>query len=212
MKQNSANIKLKIAGIAVELMAMVLDKPVKQDVVLPLLRDLDQKTEEIAVGNVRAQGKDISCTKGCSACCYQLIPLSQLEARYLTAIVERLPKIKRQKILGRFRDVYQKIEAAGILNDLMNTDTIQDDIVDFGLKYFQLGIPCPFLENNSCSIYIERPLRCREYLVTNYPANCRTPSRESIQIVPFPVRISETWQCSINLGQNTQSSGCHYHS
>jgi Fe-S-cluster containining protein len=39
-------------------------------------------------------------------------------------------------------------------------------------RYFALGIPCPFLEDESCSIHPQRPLICREYLVTSDPALC----------------------------------------
>ena len=42
-----------------------------------------------------------------------------------------------------------------------------------GREYFQLGIPCPFLEEESCSIYHDRPITCREYLVTSPPAALR---------------------------------------
>jgi Fe-S-cluster containining protein len=191
MKQNSANIQLKIAGNAVEVTVTVPDKPVKQEIVLPFLRELDQKAEDIAVERVLADGEGISCSKGCSACCYQLIPLSPVEARYLVALVDRLPKNRKRSILTRFEEVYKKFESAGLLSELMNSETIQGNVTDFALKYFRLSIPCPFLENESCSIYKDRPLRCREYLVSNPAINCRNPSKETIRLVPFTVRTSE---------------------
>ncbi len=43
------------------------------------------------------------------------------------------------------------------------------------LDYFALGIACPFLEAESCGIYEERPMICREHLVTTPAACCSDP-------------------------------------
>ncbi len=192
MKFNSAHVTLNIAGNPMELTVTVPNKPVKQDVVLPLLRALDQKSEDIVMAKQHAKGERISCSKGCGVCCNQLVPLTIVEARYLTAFVERLPKKTRQKVLHRFEEAYHKIQAAGLMNALMNTQSIEEDIIKFGLDYFHLGIPCPFLEDDSCSIYSERPLKCREYLVTNPPEYCANPSKETIRLLDLPVHTSKT--------------------
>ncbi len=42
-------------------------------------------------------------------------------------------------------------------------------------RYFHLGIACPFLEDESCSIHADRPISCREYLVTSPAVNCADP-------------------------------------
>ena len=44
-----------------------------------------------------------------------------------------------------------------------------------GMDYFRLGIACPFLEDESCSIHPDRPIACREYLVTSPPRIARAP-------------------------------------
>jgi hypothetical protein len=58
------------------------------------------------------------------------------------------------------------------------------------MSYFRLGIPCPFLERESCSIHADRPLACREYLVTSAAENCASPTRDTVECVPMPVRLS----------------------
>ena len=191
MKENSAIVKLRIGEVPVQLTVTVANKQTKQDILLPFLRELDQKSEDIAVAKTVAQGDNVKCTKGCSACCYQLIPLSQIEARYIGKLVERMPKNKRQKIQNRFDEAYITIKDAGIMDDLMNSGQISESLTEFALKYFGLKIACPFLEDNSCSIYSERPLRCREYLVTNPAVYCANPTKETIQLVLFPVRTSQ---------------------
>src|SRR4029450_6909381 len=55
--------------------------------------------------------------------------------------------------------------------------------------YFQQGIPCPFLEEESCSIYEERPITCREYLVTSPAENCSGPPPENIRRVKMLIPV-----------------------
>ena len=47
-----------------------------------------------------------------------------------------------------------------------------------------------FLVDDSCSIYEDRPLMCREYLVTNPAINCSSPTNQNINPVKLPVRPS----------------------
>ena len=49
-----------------------------------------------------------------------------------------------------------------------------------------MGVPCPFLEDESCSIHPERPLVCREYLVTSPAALCAGPTQEGVTPVAVP--------------------------
>lgn len=63
------------------------------------------------------------------------------------------------------------------------------------MEYFRAGVACPFLEDESCSIYEHRPLSCREYLVSSPAENCKQPSAETIAMVPVPVKLSEILYC-----------------
>ena len=65
----------------------------------------------------------------------------------------------------------------------------KDEIASFGLAYFHLGIPCPFLEEESCSIHADRPISCREYLVTSPAANCADPKPGTIDQVELPGKV-----------------------
>ena len=47
-------------------------------------------------------------------------------------------------------------------------------------------IPCPFLEDESCSIHPERPLVCREYLVTSPAELCAGATQEGVTPVAVP--------------------------
>ena len=46
----------------------------------------------VAVEDAVAEGETISCKKGCGACCRQLVPISQVEARRIRDLVEAMPE------------------------------------------------------------------------------------------------------------------------
>src|SRR5262249_11986502 len=56
----------------------------------------------------------------------------------------------------------------------------------FSHAYFRAGVACPFLEEESCSIHPDRPLACREYLVTSPAENCSHPTEETVHMIPIP--------------------------
>jgi Fe-S-cluster containining protein len=60
-------------------------------------------------------------------------------------------------------------------------------------EYFALGIACPFLEDEACSIHPDRPSICREYMVTTPAERCNSLNSPyaGIEFVPLPLRISE---------------------
>ncbi|HNM46888.1 MAG TPA: YkgJ family cysteine cluster protein, partial [Candidatus Sumerlaeota bacterium] len=57
------------------------------------------------------------------------------------------------------------------------------------LDYFRLGLACPFLEEEACSIYADRPLGCREYLVTSPAEACSRLDFAALQTVPLPTEV-----------------------
>jgi Fe-S-cluster containining protein len=120
-----------------------------------------------------------------------MVPISEMEARRLAQLVEELPEPRRSIILGRFATALARVKEAGMIETLRHFDESPiPDRLPFVLSYFHLGIACPFLEAESCSIHFDRPLSCREYLVTSPAANCATPTAEAIERVEMPARIS----------------------
>ena len=102
-----------------------------------------------------------------------------------------MPEPRRSTIRQRFADAHVRLAQTPLLAMLEDPTTFTDgDLQSVGLDYFALGIPCPFLEDESCSIYPERPIACREYLVTSPAAFCARPSAETIRMVPIPGQAS----------------------
>src|SRR5262249_53551166 len=99
---------------------------------------------------------------------------------------------RRAQVVSRFAAARHRLEASGFLEKLENPDTIPvgEKLRPFGLDYFRLGIACPFLEEESCSIHGERPMACREYLVTSPAEHCADPNPDNVRSVPLAGKVS----------------------
>ncbi|HRJ49977.1 MAG TPA: YkgJ family cysteine cluster protein, partial [Phycisphaerales bacterium] len=159
---------------------------------LDVFRGVAEAVIHLSVSSVQRQGRAISCRAGCGACCRQLVPISETEARDLIAYVEGLAEPRRSEIKSRFARAVERLDTAGMRDLLMAPWTQPVDAARAaGVEYFRLGIPCPFLENESCGIHLRRPIICREYLVTSPAERCanldgvdgvRIPRRASIAL------------------------------
>lgn len=168
----------------------VPEEPIAPVDLLPIARAISERVIQSAISALPAD-KEIACKAGCGACCRQLVPISQTEARMLAYLVRDMPEPRRSALAGRFREAKERLEAAGMWDVLSNrSNWALDDIRTQGLAYFHLGIPCPFLEDEACSIHPDRPLSCREYLVTSDPVHCAAVRGEMIEQVPLPLKVS----------------------
>jgi Fe-S-cluster containining protein len=164
--------------------------PTRLGELLPLMQSFADAVVGSAVKEVEAREERISCKKGCGACCRQLVPMAEGEARQLHAVVERLSEPRRSTVRARFAEARRRLEAAGLSEKLLYPDRWSDgEGRSIGLAYFRLGIPCPFLEEESCSLYADRPIACREYLVTSPADNCARPTSESVACVKLPFKV-----------------------
>lgn len=188
-----ATVELQIAGRPLRLEVPVPAGPARLSELLPFLRELTDAFVAFAVENAQDQGATLSCRKGCGACCRQLVPIAEIEARRLREVVARLPDARRATLEARFAAARLRLQQAGLLDKLAMPNQVRDEEVDaLGLAYFHLGIPCPFLEDESCSIYSERPLACREYLVLSPAAHCAQPTVDNIEPVQLVARVART--------------------
>jgi Fe-S-cluster containining protein len=187
------NIKLAAGEHTIEASARIPDRPLRVTDLLPILLSFDEAVIGLAASQVERQGKQVPCRAGCAACCRQLTPIGESEAYYLAELVDSMPVERQQVVRERFRKTLAALEERQILARLRRPWELKalEDRRKIGTEYFALGIPCPFLEEERCSIHPHRPMCCREYLVTSPAVNCRTPGPETIQKVPLPVKFSE---------------------
>jgi Fe-S-cluster containining protein len=144
---------------------------------LPALRSITDKVVEAAVEREQAAGGRISCKAGCAACCRQLIPISATEARELPRLIAGLGDDLRRRVVARFEDAISALRASRIWSRLERYASLSEDERGMlSIEYLQLGIACPFLEGERCSIHPVKPLVCRQYLVTSPAACCSDPA------------------------------------
>lgn len=172
---STATLRLTVGDLRVVHPITVPSAPVPATEVVPALQGLVN-----AVVAAAEAGKAISCRKGCGACCRQLVPVSRTEGERLLALVETMDAERRERLHARFAAAEAILDDAGLSDRAGRSDR------ELSLAYFALGIPCPFLEEESCSIHPDRPLVCREYLVTSPAELCAGPSQEGVTPVPVP--------------------------
>ncbi|OOG55650.1 YkgJ family cysteine cluster protein [Rhodanobacter sp. C03] len=192
----TATIELVLDGEPLQMQLTVPTGPATPGQLLHLLRGLTDAVVDSAVEKSTAQGNPISCRKGCGACCRQLVPIAPAEAHRLRQVVDAMPEPRRSEVLARFEAARAKLAASGMLERLRAPARMDETSRrQLGIDYFRNGVACPFLEQESCSIYAERPLACREYLVTSPTEHCAQPTPDSIDCLPIAARVSRAlWQ------------------
>ena len=186
----TAHITLTIAGkpLAGDYTVPVGIAPARE--LVPIARRLIGTLVDRGVESVEAKGERVSCRKGCGACCRQLVPVSPVEARDIRRLIESLPQPRRTEIYRRIDAACRLLEGAGLLSALREPGALSGKLNAIGLEYFGLGIACPFLEEESCSIHPDRPVACREYLVTSPAEECAKPRAETVRKVPVAGNVT----------------------
>ena len=188
----AVNAEITIGGGSIEMeMALPADTvPLRR--MLPVISMAADQFVEIGIAASRNKGEAVSCKKGCSACCRQLVPISETEAFEIADIVGQTPEAKRAEVADRFAKAVRRISDAGLLADLDRFDSMPAEQQEgVHRRYFQLGIECPFLEDDACSIHQRRPLVCREFLVTSDADNCKDPFANPIRPVKTLFSIAD---------------------
>lgn len=177
---STATLRLTVGDLRIVHPITVPTAAVPATEILPALQGLVNAVVSAAEASVEGAGKEISCRKGCGACCRQLVPVSRTEAERLLGLIERMAPERREALAARFAAAEASIDAAGLQARRGKTDR------EWSTAYFALATPCPFLEEESCSIHPERPLVCREYLVTSPAELCAGPVQEGVTPVAVP--------------------------
>lgn len=155
------------------------DVPMRLANLVPPMQQLCNGIVDLAIKREIALGETISCKKGCGICCCQLVPLSVPEAFFLYGYIKSLPEERRNVIEAKFNAIRNAMESAGIIDRLLKIEDTKEHKV-LAYDYFKLGMPCPFLEDNSCSIHPIRPFACREYNVVSPAELCVDPFNNKI--------------------------------
>ena len=163
------------------------------DELLPAMQAIDNAAIGHAIRKAEAAGKQVTCAKGCSACCRaQPVPVTPPEAHALLLLVEAMPAARRREVEARFADRVARLREAGLADGFLHRDPAldADGARTLARDYFALGLVCPFLQDDACSIHPQRPFVCRQYLVTSDPALCADPFANPVDVIPMPLQAA----------------------
>ena len=162
--------------------------------IIPLMHKIGSEAQDLALDTVTKAGHQVSCQKGCAACCRMMIPLAPPEALALHTYIDSLEPSRRATCLARLESIQANLKEAGLdepLQQVAFSDRqASDELLEpLNQAYYALRLPCPFLEDEVCSIYDHRPSACRELLVTSPPERCQDFANQEIQSISVPIRM-----------------------
>jgi Fe-S-cluster containining protein len=197
----TAKIQLSSSDWQLNTTVSVPSGPMRLNDLLPLVRNLADAIVQATLKSVEANGKKISCKKACGACCRQLVAISTVDAQSLAELVAAMAPERQAVIRARFDQSVGRLEEAGLLDRGEPRGDRALVIKDFGSRgaslqelshrYFRLQMKCPFLKDESCSIYVDRPMVCREYHVTSPAERCAKLFEQPVDRVEVPVRLGD---------------------
>lgn len=211
----SGDVTLDIGGEHFEMHLSIPAAPVSPRRMLPVLRQMTNSIVARAIEQTEADGKAISCKAGCGACCRQPLLISEAEAFELAELVESFPEPRRSTLKKRFEEGLRHFEKLRWFErfDQMSRDAaagpseeISKRFVAILSEYIAEKVACPFLEDESCSIYDSRPLVCREYLVTSPAENCSAPTPENTSKIKIAGSASRAFAKLCKTGNSSDPS------
>lgn len=194
--REKATVHLRVLGQTREVALSVRVGPAPLDDLLPMARALSREANAVSVEEVEREGKALSCVRGCSACCRQLIPVSPLEARRLAKAVASMSPRRQTAVRKRFEAARRRLREAGVHTDALVAGE-PEAWRDAAPRYREVHVACPFLVADACSVYVERPIVCASYAVTSPAERCATRDAP-LELIPQPLRVSRMLTESTN--------------
>jgi Fe-S-cluster containining protein len=196
---DDAKIHLHVHGQEHLVEARYRSGPSRPVEVIPLAHKIADKLTDVVIQDAAEQGAPATCRAGCSACCkLYLPPIAPLEALALAKLVKAMPGKQRETVRRRFSASVKRLEQVGLLDPRRppGSTVLQVSATEgksnterAGEMYRAAGITCPLLESERCSIYAERPVACRQHLVSSDPALCAGTDPDALRTLPRPVQM-----------------------
>ena len=131
------------------------------------LTPLYEAYDQYLASQLVAEGKNITCKKGCSHCCRHYVtsvePFEILAIHFLIRQLQQYPDLlfAAHARTSKFEQILKKEGEDGEAEDRAL------------YRYYLRGIHCPFLEKEgTCGIYEDRPMSCRMFFSESAPRFC----------------------------------------
>ena len=164
-------------------------------------QDSIQTLEQELRAKAAAADKTISCQKGCNACCnlFVLATLQECDTivHYLYQHDEALNHFRQsfepwRQRLSTIDDCFQHLTR--LQDRMMTGEASAEERQQYRQEeavYAAQNLPCPFLKDDTCSIYEVRPYVCAEILSISLPEWCRPehPSHQEMSYVKAELNL-----------------------
>jgi len=187
-------LALSLHGRPLGAQVLVAEAPAALSDIVPLARSLSTLIARTVLADALTAGQNVPCRKGCSHCCKHLVPLSVPEAFRLSADLEALPPNRRRAVTDRFISNAQQLILAGPPDVPAETIRSEDGTTvsptgACGRWYAECALTCPLADGDLCGLYDQRPIACREHMVTSDPALCEGFQPGRGRLLPMPVSM-----------------------
>jgi Fe-S-cluster containining protein len=160
--------------------------------IVPAASAICDKITEVAISHICAQGGNIPCGNACPACCNYLVSMSVPEVLYFRQEFLLKQKHHLNRIMRTYlhaaRQIIKHRPPNHILESASNSYNDPSELKILADWYASLNLTCPFLRNNQCTIYEQRPFVCREHFVTGSAKGCRRTCGEA-KAIEIPVQM-----------------------
>ncbi len=188
------SLEMNIFGRNATIGVKAADREANFAEIVPLARELADRIVARTAESLSEQGTPVVCGKRCTACCRYLVPLSVPEVFRLTGELLDMPADDGSPIL------LSSIEAAKTIIESRpqfegpgecppEQAAARDFMEDVNGWYSALELDCPLLRDGICTVYNNRPLACREHIVTGSAAPCRPGPDYEPHVVTLPVSV-----------------------
>jgi Fe-S-cluster containining protein len=186
--------ELELFGVHLELCAICRSEQITLKDLTGPARQLCDIVTQLAIEHQRLSGKPVTCFAGCMACCKYMVTVSLAEAIAINDMINNLPRQYRQTLLRDMTMAGRKIlSTCPSTNETCNIEDIHSSsrLVEYSRWYSQINLICPWIENKLCSQYSNRPLVCREFMVTSPSAKCNPNAPYGRTTVDLPIKMAE---------------------
>lgn len=131
------------------------------------IKELQNATLKICT----TKGDTIRCQKGCCFCCYMYVEATLQECEAIVYYVYQNENVLTT-FLRRYPQWRENIKENGDLFKSFWNQEVTPENAEAEKRYHKQNIPCPFLDNQSCSIYEVRPFLCATHYAVSPPEWC----------------------------------------
>ncbi len=124
--------------------------PLKEEVLLGIYEEFERWADE-----------NLACKKGCATCCTQNVVITAVEGEFIHRFISEkgMQEWFAEKLQKKAQTRRPELTTNGFAAACLEGKDVEPD--SYGSSE-----PCPFLENNCCTIYEVRPFSCRCFAST----------------------------------------------